>query len=252
MIEALQSFHLHTAEWMLVLLCGIFVGLAKTGVAGLGMLIVAILASIFGGKLSTGILLPMLCMGDLFAVKYYNRHAEWTYIRQLLPWAFGGVLAGVLVGHLVPDSVFKSIMGVIILVSVSLMVWQDTRPREIPIPDRWWFSAVMGLAGGFATMIGNAAGPIMAIYLLSMRLPKNKYIGTGAWFFLIINYLKFPFHVFVWKTITLQSLLLDVAILPAIALGAFLGVRAVRKVPEKGYRIFILSVTSFAGIMLFF
>lgn len=251
MITFLQNFQLHTAEWTLVLLCGLLVGLAKTGVAGLGALIVAILAGIFGGKSSTGILLPMLCMGDLFAVSYYHRHAEWKYIRLLIPWAMLGVLAGVLVGHFVPDSVFKTIMGTIILISVSLMLWQDIRPGEIAIPENWWFSAVMGLAGGFATMIGNAAGPIMAIYLLSMRLPKNNYIGTGAWFFLIINYLKLPFHIFVWKTITLQTLSLDLMILPAIAFGAFLGVRAVRKVPEKGYRIFILSVTSFAGIMLF-
>ncbi len=252
MIEALQSFDLHLIEWLLVFLCGIFVGMAKTGIAGLGMLVVAVLAAIFGGKLSTGILLPMLCVGDLFAVKYYNRHAEWKYVWKLMPWALTGVLTGVMVGHLVSDTIFKTIMGIIILSCIALMIWQDTRSEGILIPDYWWFAALMGLLGGFATMMGNAAGPIMAIYLLSMRLPKNNYIGTTAWFFLIVNYLKIPFHVLVWNTITLQSLALDLTILPAIALGALFGVRAVRHIPEKVYRIFIMSVTSFAGIMLFF
>ncbi|HKJ69903.1 MAG TPA: sulfite exporter TauE/SafE family protein [bacterium] len=252
MVEAIQSFDLHLVEWLLVLLCGVFVGLAKTGIAGLGMLVVAVLAAIFGGKLSTGILLPMLCVGDLFAVKYYNRHAEWKFVWKLMPWALTGVLTGVLVGHLVSDSVFKTIMGVIILFCIALMIWQDTRSAGIYVPDYWWFAALMGLLGGFATMMGNAAGPIMAIYLLSMRLPKNNYIGTTAWFFLIVNYLKIPFHVLVWNTITLRSLALDLTILPAIGLGAMFGVRAVRHIPERTYRIFIMSITLFAGIILFF
>ena len=109
----------------------------------------------------------------------------------------------------------------------------------------------LGLLGGFVTMIGNSAGPIMALYLLSMRLPKNIFIGTGAWLLLIVNLVKVPIHIGIWKTITVQSLLFDVIMIPAIALGALLGIWLVKFFPEKAYRIFIIATTLFSALLLF-
>ena len=100
-------------------------------------------------------------------------------------------------------------------------------------------------------MIGNAAGPVMSLYLLSMRLPKNNYIGTGAWFFCIINLSKVPFHVFSWETINLHSFILDGMMIPAIAAGAFLGIYLVRLFPEKVYRVFIILTTVLSAFLLF-
>ena len=108
----------------------------------------------------------------------------------------------------------------------------------------------MGVLGGFATMIGNVAGPIFAIYLLAMHLPKNSFIGTGAWFFLIINFSKFPLHIFVWKTINWNTLTLDVILLPAIALGAFLGIKLVKKISDKMYRTAVIVVTALSAFLL--
>lgn len=101
-------------------------------------------------------------------------------------------------------------------------------------------------------MIGNAAGPVMSIYFLSMMLPKNSFIGTGAWFFLIINLFKIPFHITIWKTIDLNSFTLDLAMFPAIMIGAFLGIKVVKIIPEKPYRIFIIVTTALAALKLFF
>ena len=101
-------------------------------------------------------------------------------------------------------------------------------------------------------MIGNAAGPVMSIYFLSMMLPKNSFIGTGAWFFLIINLFKIPFHVMVWETIDMDTFVLDLAMLPVIMVGAFLGFRLVKYIPEKPYRIFIIVTTGLAALKLFF
>jgi uncharacterized membrane protein YfcA len=223
--------------------------MAKTGIPGLGIFIIPILALLFGGRSSTGILLPMLCIADVFAVWYYNRHAQWNFLVRLLPWTLLGIGIGVLVGDLISDEVFKEIMAIIIFICLGLMIWQDTRKR-IKVPETWWFSAIVGLAGGFATMIGNAAGPIMAVYLLSMHLPKNSYIGTAAWFFLIINFLKLPLHAFIWDTITWPSLMLDLSMTPAIALGAFMGIYLVKKIPEKPYRIFIIVTTGLSALTL--
>jgi uncharacterized protein len=108
----------------------------------------------------------------------------------------------------------------------------------------------MGILGGFATMIGNVAGPIFAIYLLAMHLPKNNFIGTGAWFFLITNLVKFPLHIFIWKTINLQTLLLDVTLFPGIAAGAFFGIWLIKKIPDKTYRFFVITITALSALLL--
>lgn len=234
-----------------MILCALFVGMAKTGVAGIGMLIVPILAEIFGGRVSTGILLPMLSIADIFAVAYYNRHAEWKYVLRLLPSTTAGILVGLYVGNKVNDGQFQVMMGVIILAGLVIMIWRE-RKRSVIIPHSWVIASSVGLLGGFSTMIGNAAGPIMSIYLLAMGLPKNKFIGTGAWFYLIMNLFKIPLHITVWKTIDWNTITLDLVMLPAIMLGAYIGVKIVHYIPEKPYRIFILIGTALAAIKLFY
>ena len=225
--------------------------MAKTGLSGVGMLVVPVLAGIFGGKPSVGLLLPILVFADIFAVKYYNRHADWKYILKVLPWAILGILIGVLVGNMIDESVFRQLIAFLVIAGIALMIWQDVRRNNLAIPDFWWFSMVLGLAGGFATMIGNSAGPILAMYLLSMRLPKNIYLGTTAWFFFIVNSFKVPFHIFIWKTITPDTFLFDMLMLPGVAAGAIGGFYLVKLIPEKAYRIFIIVSTVLASLFLF-
>jgi len=110
----------------------------------------------------------------------------------------------------------------------------------------------MGIVGGFTSMVGNLAGSVMGIYLLSTRLPKNAYIGTAAWFFIVVNCFKFPFHVFVWKTISVNTVLFDLLTLPVILLGAYLGVVIIRNFSEKNFRWFIIVMTLVAAIGMIF
>lgn len=251
MIENFLEVDLNAFQWLLAGACGMMIGMAKAGLSGTGFLIVPIMAGIFGGKPSTGLVLPMLITADIFAVSYYNRHAEWKYVLKLLPWAIAGIIFGALFGNAVNDDQFKKAIGLMVIVFIVLMIWQDIRKKDVTIPDFWWFSALLGLAGGFSTMVGNAAGPVMSMYLLSMRLPKNSYIGTAAWFFFIVNILKVPLHVFYWRTIHIQSLAFDLMMIPAILTGAFLGIRIVKIIPEKSFRIFVISTTLLAAILLF-
>jgi hypothetical protein len=237
-------------QWFLFAVCAMFVGMSKVGVPGVSMIVVPTLAIIFGGKASTGILLPMLMMADIFGVGYYHRHAEWKYLWKLLPWAFVGVGIALWVGEVVNDEWFKNIIAILVFICIALMLWKDRKKDSSLFPDTRWFAALMGILGGFATMIGNVAGPIFAIYLLAMHLPKNSFIGTGAWFFLIINFSKFPLHIFVWKTISWQTLTLDVILLPGIALGALTGIWLVKKLSDKFYRAAVIIVTALSAFLL--
>jgi len=243
------SYELTNLQWMLIIFSALLIGMSKTGISGAGMAVIPIMAAIFGGKLSTGIVLPLLSMADVFAVSYYHRHANWSYVLKLLPWTVVGVIIGIYVGDIISDAMFKDIMGVIVMLSVGILVWKDLK-KDVRIPGGILFPVVMGLAGGFTTMVGNAAGAIMALYLLSMRLPKNEYIGTGAWFFLIINLFKIPFHILVWKTISWESFSFDLVLLPIIAVGAVMGIYLIKIIPEKAYRVFLLVTTAISALVL--
>ena len=251
MIDFLNNFQLSAWEWCAVVFCGICIGVSKTGINGLGAVVVPVFAIIFEAKPSTGILLPMLCFADLFAVVYYRRSAQWKYIIHLLPWALSGFAIALFIDHWVPDNGFKTLIGICIFAGLVVMLWNEFKGRDVAIPSAWWFTALFGMMGGFSTMIGNAAGPIMSIFLLSMRLPKNSFVGTAAWFFMIINYLKLPLQYFVWNNITGETLLFNMVMLPTIAAGAWLGIVFVKKISEKNFRIVIFILTLVSTLLLF-
>ncbi len=226
------------------------IGMSKTGVPGVSTIVVPILALIFGGKPSTGLLLPILIMADIFGVSYYSRHANWGHLLKALPWAFAGIFLAMWYGKNLDDRQFKNMMAILIFGGVVIMLWRDRGKNKDKVPTHWSFAALMGLLGGFTTMMGNAAGAVMAIYLLALRLPKNEYIGTAAWFFFIVNVFKVPLHIFSWHTITLNSFLLDLMALPAVAIGAFLGIKIIKKIPTQSYRIFVIVITILSAFLL--
>jgi hypothetical protein len=248
--DFLQSYELTELQWIFLGLSALLIGMSKTGLSGVGLMVVPIMANAFGGRPSVGLLLPMLIFADVFAVTWYNRHAQWKHILRLLPWALCGIILATLVGRSISDDSFNRLLAAMVIVGIVILIWRDIRSGKMKIPESMWFAAGLGLLGGFATMIGNAAGPVMALYLLSMRLPKNLFIGTGAWFFFIINLSKVPLHIWSWKTISTETLLLDVAMIPAIASGAFLGIWVVKLLPEKVFRIIVIATTLLSALLL--
>lgn len=250
-IEILQSYNLTGLQW-LAIACAVFLlGLSKSGIKGIGIIIVIILAFVFGEKASTGVLLPMLVFADVFAVIYYNKHVQWYYVKKLLPAMVVGVLVGVWVGNDISELVFKRIMAVIIIGSVLIMFYTERRQAS-NFPKNKLFSSSMGFLAGFSTMIGNLAGPISNIYFLATRLPKNEFIGTAAWLFFIVNVFKLPFHVFVWHTITVDTLALNSVLIVPVIGGFFIGAYLVKLVSNLNYRRFILIVTAIGGIVMLF
>lgn len=249
-MELLRSFDLTTWEWTWVIIAAFLVGFSKTGISGIMMLVIPVLASVFGGKESTGILLPMLLVGDVFAVKYYHRHANWGNIKKLLPWALIGLAAGVIIGNYVNDKQFKTLIAISVLVCLAILVYTEKKGDQLKVPEKAWFYALTGVACGFTSMIGNAAGPILSIYLLARGFKKNDFMGTAAWFFLIINLTKVPLQVFFWHNITLKTTVLVIGMIPAITLGAFAGILVIKKINEKMFRYMILAMTAIAAIKL--
>ena len=229
----------------------LLLGIAKSGIKGLAVLIVTGLALVYGAKVSTGILMPLLICGDILAVIYYKRHVKWVYLIKLLPWMVAGVLLGVVLGKDLPEDLFKSGMALIILISVAMMYYWE-RKKDRKVPTHWSFAALMGMMAGFTTMVGNLAGAFSNIYFLAIKLPKNEFIGTAAWLFFIINLFKVPFHIWSWGTINLASFQISLSLIPAVILGFMLGVSIVKKIKNDRYRQLILLLTGLGGLAIFF
>ncbi|SNR35572.1 sulfite exporter TauE/SafE family protein [Lutibacter flavus] len=250
-INQISNLQLTNFEWFFAFLGAFLLGTSKAGLKGIGVVIVTIMAIVFGGKQSTGVLIPMMIAADIFAVIYYHRHTQWKYLVKLLPSMVIGVLLGVWFGNDISDALFKQLMAILILGIVVFMIYME-RKKTNEIPKSRVFSNGMGLLAGFTSMIGNLAGSFSNIYFLAMRLPKNEFIGTAAWLFFVINVFKLPFHIFVWKTVSVESLKLNLILVPGVILGFFIGVKIVKLINNQVYRKFILIVTAIGAVIILF
>jgi uncharacterized membrane protein YfcA len=236
---------------LVLVFTGAFIlGLAKAGLRGIDMLNVTLMALVFGGKLSTGIVLPLLCIADIGAVLYYHRHAQWKHFWKLLPWMAVGILIGVYAGKDMNEVVFRKIMSIIIILTVIIMGLMEIIKSE-NVPTHPFFAASTGIMAGITTMLGNLAGAFSNLYFLAMRLPKNHFIGTSAWLFLVINLFKLPFQVLFWKNITISSLQTDLLLIPALALGFFIGIKIVKQIQEHYYRKVVIILTLIGAVVIF-
>lgn len=164
-----------------------------------------------------------------------------------MPYTLTGLFLGVIIGNNISNALFNILIGTVILAGLFFMIF---RSSNFNVPHHWAFNAGMGTLSGFSSMVGNSASSVMALYLLSMKLPKNNFIGTSAVFFAAVNLIKFPLHVFYWQTITYNTLLIDLLMAPAIAIGALIGILIVKKIPEKPYRYFIITASAVSVVVL--
>lgn len=252
MIELTHWLGVETWQFGLIAVAALLIGFSKTGIGGVTMIAVPLLATVFGGRVSTGIILPMLITGDVLAIAYYHRHADWPGIRRLLPWTVLGLFAGIFVGNLIDDRQFSLLIALSVLICLSILIVLETRKGKLHVPDNLAFYALIGLGAGFTTMIGNVAGPIFSVYLLARRYEKNSFLGTSAWFFAIINLIKLPLQIFFWKNISIQTAVLDALMIPAVLAGAVLGAVVIKRIPEKPFRWLVIGMTAVACVRLFF
>jgi len=236
--------------WAALAGAGLTAGISKTGIPGIGMFSTVLATFAVPAKAATGLILPLLSAADLGAVLLLSRKARWPILLRLLPWAFLGIIAGYLAMGRIPDAAFRPLLGGLILALLGLDLLRGRKGVDLPQGNRAAAVAV-GILAGFCTMFANAAGPLMSIYLLAMGLSKEDFIGTQAWFFLVVNLAKWPFSVGL-GLITGETLLVNLWLLPAVAAGEALGILFLRKLPQKAFNAIARILAALGGIKLLF
>lgn len=254
--------------WQWATLAGgaFLIGATKSGIVGIGILAIATFALILPPRESTGVVLPLLICADAVAVALYRRHAVWPHLVRLVPWAALGIVAGAGAMKRIDDHAVQLFLGAVLLGLTLYQLGQRLRPSSPPkesppkeSPDdvlaapghkiNAGLAAVVGLAAGFTTMLSNAAGPLMVLYLLAMRLPKWEMIGTGAWYFLLLNLWKVPFSAGL-GLINAASLRLDLTLAPFAVAGVLLGRRVIALIPQTAFELLALIFTGIAAARL--
>jgi len=246
--------------WAVGIAAAVLVGVSKTGVPGAGILVVPLLARIFGGRLSVGTMLPMLIFADCFAVAYYRRHAQWDKLWGLFPSVIVGMIAGAallqFLGKQPAQKDFLNILiGALVLLMVAVHLLRQKFGDRISLRS-WAAMAGVGSLAGFSTTVSNAAGPVMGVYMTSLEMPKQQFMGTTAWYFFIMNMLKFPIMVGLSianpsnPIMSGSSLTFDLMMVPMILLGVFLGKWMLPRISQHAFDSVVLCLAAIAAVNL--
>ena len=236
----------------MALLGALCVGLAKSGFTGISLISVSIFAGLFGAKISVGLVLPLLIVADLTVYPAFRAHGSWKPVWKLLVPALVGLVAGYVVLAEINDKQASHGIGVSVLLMALIQSMRILHAKSFDrMAHSTGFGITAGVIGGMATMIANAAGPVIQLYLLSKRIPKMELIGISARFFLLINFLKLPLN-FHLSLITAESLMLNLILVPAVWLGVFSGRYLVKKVPQKYFESLVIFFSIVAGLRLCF
>ncbi|MDR2215507.1 MAG: sulfite exporter TauE/SafE family protein [Nevskiaceae bacterium] len=239
-------------QWAVLALIAAALGFSKTGLPGMSLLAVGILPNLMPAKTATGVILPILIFADLFAFFIYRNHMDWRRVGRLLPWAVAGVLLGWAALGRIDDQQTARLIGAIMVVMLAAHLWRRRHGNEAALVHApMWFAPLMGLLAGFTTMIANAAGPVMVLYLLAMRLEKLQFLGVAAAFFLVINWIKVPFALQL-GLINADSLSLNLRLLPATAIGALLGRWLIAHVNQRMFENITVALSMLAALKLLF
>ena len=231
---------------MLGAFCAFMIGVAKTGAPGVGTLVAPLMVMTVGdARLATAWSLPILSTADVFAVLYWRRSADSRQLFSLIPWVVAGMVGGALALSL-SELAIRRMVGVIIVGMLAVYLWR----RWSPSGSAGGNPAFYGICTGFATTVANAAGPVMNLYLLSKKLPKERFVATGAWFFFAVNLMKAPIYAW-YHLYSRTSLLFDVLMVPAVLAGAFAGQWLVRHMPQRVFEVLVIGLTAVSVLFLF-
>ncbi|MFE9679935.1 sulfite exporter TauE/SafE family protein [Streptomyces sp. NPDC006285] len=256
-MDTMTLWHITPWEFAALAAAALLVGFSKTAVSGANTVSLAIFAAVLPARASTGVLLPILIVGDVLAVLTYRRHAHWPTLWKLFPAVAAGVVVGTVFLLWADDAMVRTSIGAILLLMAGVTVWRRRKAdaeaggetESVATRTGRIKARSYGVLGGFTTMVANAGGPVMSMYLLSAGFRKLGFLGTSAFFFLIVNVSKVPFSIGL-GLIDGHSLLLDAALAAFVLPGALLGRWAVNRINQRLFEQLVIAATVLGGLQL--
>jgi uncharacterized membrane protein YfcA len=228
-------------------------GFSKTAMPVAGVLAGPLLAAALGATVASGLMVPLLVLGDLFALARYRQHADWGLMRRLVPGVLLGFVITAVLFRLLPVSVLGRLIGVLILASLALEVWRRRTEAEShhelePMTSKAGIG-FFGTLAGMTTMAANAGGTAMTLYLVKMRVSMLAFMGTSAWFFFILNLIKVPI-IGGLGFITRETLVADLWLAPVLVVGVFVGIAVFKRMNEQVFTSVALGLSGLAALWL--
>lgn len=236
-----------------IVVVGVFLyGFSKTAMPVAGVFAGPLMAAALGATTASGLMVPLLILGDLFALGYYRQHADWRLIRKLVPGVLAGFAITALLFAFLSTQALGRIIGILILASLILEIWrrwQDRKGHDLQPMTSWSGIAFFGTLAGMTTMAANAGGTAMTLYLLKMRISMLAFMGTSAWFFFILNVVKVPI-VAGLGFMDGATLLAGLWLSPLIVIGALVGVFTFRRMNEQVFTWIALGLSGVTAVWL--
>ncbi|MDU1911431.1 sulfite exporter TauE/SafE family protein [Fusobacterium sp.] len=226
-----------------MIILGIGTGFSKLGIPT-ALIFSPLLASLYGGKTSAGIIIIPVVISDLTMLYLYGKELDLKTLKKILPMTVLGMIVAVIFGNNISDEFFKKSMGIIILTIGILTLLKSLNVNFSKL------SHIFGFLGGFSSFIGNVSGPLMSIYLLNIDLDKEKFYGTRTWFYFIVNFSKFLLYFFFLKNINLFTLSRGVFAIPTTFIGIFIARFIVGKMNQSIFEKFIVIISVISGLNL--
>jgi uncharacterized protein len=228
----------------------ILMGLAKGGFSGLGLLSLPLMALVLSPVHAAAIILPILLVQDVVSVWAFRHAWDRRNLMILMPSAMLGTGTGYLLAAQVSDAAVRLAVG-LITVGFALRRLVLERRKRPPVPARadlprgvFW-----GWLAGFTSMIAHAGGPPFQIYVMPQRLPRDIFVGTGAIFFAVNNWMKVPPY-FALGQLTAGNLATAAVLFPLAIASTWAGVRLVRYVSGERFYTFVYILLVFVGAKL--
>ncbi|MDR0849561.1 MAG: sulfite exporter TauE/SafE family protein [Propionibacteriaceae bacterium] len=276
---------LSVGAWLLLAAAALVVGISKTSIGGLASLAVAAFAMVLPAKESTAAVLLLLITGDIVAVLLYRKQADWSQLKKLLPAVIPGIVLGAVFMKFVSDQVLLLSVAACLLIAVGLQVGmrvrdarraavgasalvagddggsdddgvasgaavaesspahESSRAKSMAAP------IAAGVAAGFTTMVANAAGAVMALYLLAIKADKARFVATGAWFFFLVNLSKVPFSIGLGLIHT-HTLIILAAVIPVVLVGTWIGRTFLKKLKQGSFEWLTIAASALSAIVL--
>jgi uncharacterized membrane protein YfcA len=160
-----------------------------------------------------------------------------------------GLVIGAFFLRTVDDNTLRRTIGGVLLVLVLLQLWVKWRSdadTSSTVHERRAASWTAGTGVGFATMTANAAGAVMTLYLSASGIDKRRFVGTNAWFFLIVNLAKVPFSIALGLMHPVDAVR-ALALAPVVLLGGLLGYATVQRISQRRFDIAVLAASALAA-----